>query len=285
MQYHDGEIIISPKEIHWFCMPASIGEEEKINFLKIDFFLINEARKIEEINNLLKHRGEQSVFIFNLDKLFIMNNIQEHDYLEAAQKLANMIIANNASRVSIVHTIMIDPKLESIFKKREIAYLEKSYEGRRASIMEDFPGLINNMFTKDGKPIRAFLRINLYPKTIYKAEIKFANQETRPIQCLLKDISMNGLALMFQSKDDLSLFNLRNEVKVQVFIPGIIIKINLAIITRKDEEKFELAINYNIKDEKMITEESASYMMKMIYKWLKDVVDKSVVAPPVPTLE
>jgi len=273
LEQNDGEIVVSPKKIHWFCPPAVIGEEEKIDFLKIDFFIISENRKIDEINNIVKNKDEKSVFIFNLDKLFIISNIQGDKYIETVQKLVNIITENKIEKVSIVHTTIIDSKMGNLFKKIGVLYIEKSYENAKA-VMENFPDIINNMFTAEGKANRAFVRINFYPKFSYKVEIKHANQETRIVQCLLKDMSMNGIALTFQDKGDIALFHLRNEVKLQLFFPGTLIKINLAIITRKDEEKIELAVNYNIKDERMITEKNANFLLNTIYKWLKNVVDK-----------
>ena len=277
LTYSDGEIIISPKQVHWFYMPASVGEEEMINFLKIDFLIISENKKIDEIEEILKNKNDKSVYIFNLDKLFFINGIQENKYIETVQKIANYITINNVRKVTIVHTTIIDPKIESIFKKIEVVYIEKTYEGRIVTIMEDFPTLINNLLS-DGKQNRAFIRINLYPKIFYKAQIvKCVDRDGKSTQGLLKDISMNGIALVFQTKEDIEQFNLKDEVKVQLHFYGALVKIDVAIITRKDGEKFELAMNYDLKNEKMISEKSASFLMTMIYKWLKDVIDKKYI--------
>jgi len=274
---YDGEIVYSPKLVYWMQMPLSIDEKDKIELLKQDYFLINYSSKIEHVSELKSKCNENSAFFFDLDNFISSNKVKDNNTEELYGFISDYISTHLSNR-SIVHTNLVDPKLKTIFLKKSILYIEKNFKDRKLALEYVFK-LSNYIFSQNKRSQRSFIRLNLLALRI-KVEIlnlsKPSDQNDFDYKMLgyIKDLSLNGVSIMIHDQNKIGEFRLKELLQIKIFLNNQIIKVNQCIITRVDSKNFEVAVNYNINDYKMIREDYASVLTEVIYKWLKSIIGR-----------
>lgn len=269
MGYQSGEVKISPNTLYWIQMPVSIGETDKIELLKKDILLIDCNYGIGDLAKLVEKQGKNVAFFYNLDRIFQKSKI-ENEY-SISQNLASFISKYSPDK-SIVHTTIIDEKIKNIFRDEGLIYIEKNFNDKQGAV-GTVMDLIKPLFSEKDMIRRSFLRINLFPDTKYKIEIT-SQRLVDPIMGNLKDLSLNGMGLILLDKNDTNKFDLKETISIKIYTPSSILKIPMAFITRKDEHNSEIGVNYNIENRSMVKDETSSFLMKIIYKWIQDIINK-----------
>ena len=269
MQFKNGEILASPKTIYWFEMPVTITDHEKIELLKKDILLIDYQNNLNTMISIKNKVKDISAFFYNFDIILSKNKVIEENKYTFSEKLIQLIKEFNFEN-NLIHTTLIDDKLSKLFKENGIIYLEKNFNDKKIAL-SIISALINPFFSKNLKIQRSFLRLNLAPM---KYKLIMQNKIGNSIVGYLKDLSLNGMGIYFENPDDFNLINLKDLINLRISIKQSIIKINNAIISRKNEETKEIGITYDITSNKMIREDYATYLTSLIYNWLKDLIKK-----------
>jgi hypothetical protein len=264
-----GEILISPKTIYWIQTPVTIGEHDRIELLKRDILIINYNGDVQDIVKLKDVDNKYSAFFFNLDGILSRNHIKGEEVYSFTKKIGKFIGSFFQKR-SLVYTTILDKNLAEVFKANNVYFVEKNLNDKKIAITTIF-SLIHPFFAEDGKVQRSFLRLNLFPMK-YKFVLVNLTKGNAVIEGIIKDLSLNGMGLVFANNDDLKNIAVKDVVEVKLFIKNSIIKINRAIVTRHEADKLEFGVNYNINDTKMVREDYASYLTGLIYNWIKEII-------------
>lgn len=262
-------ILHKPKTIKWFEMPAFIGEDDQIEFLKRDVLVVNCDGAINKIFNTSKSDNQNSIFFFNFDKILLRNNLKIKDCLAFAPNFIQAVQALEPTK-SLVHTKIIDSRLGDIFKTEGISFIEQNLEDRTKAFNVTLK-LIKPFFSQNNEVVRSFVRVNLYPMK-YKVELIDFSNKTILATGVLKDISLNGIGLVLSSKDAAKQFNLKDKLTIKLYLRGSYIKINLGFLTRLDREKLELGVTFNINEQSMVGMLDADKISKIIYKYIKQEI-------------
>lgn len=256
-----------PKIINWVEMPGLLGEDEHIEFLKRDILIKKTSGKLDELKNISKNNDGEYAFFYNLDRIMTINNIHHNDFKDFAKELIDTVKSNGDTK-SVVHTNIINPYISNLFRREGIPYLEKNLEDRMTAFNITL-NLIKPLFMHNNSMIRSYIRIDTSSMK-YKAEIRRLDNYKIYANGIIKDISMNGFCLVLGDKNHLNYFSLKDTVSMKLSIGHYMIKLNLALVTRIDGEKNQIAVNFNINDSKMIGVLDADYLTKIILKSLKD---------------
>jgi hypothetical protein len=274
MKYTNGEVLLSPNTIYWVQAPTTIGEIEKIDLLKKDVFIVDCRYNLNNISKLKEKKDESSAFFFNIDAIIKKSYLKIESATSVYRDLAQFI-SNVCREKSIVHTNIIDEKISSIFREQGLFYLEKNFYDRTTAV-STVSNLIKPLFVFNNRVPRPHLRIRLYPEIKYKVEFVDKNvlTESKPIQGILKDLSLNGMGIVLNDKENIKKLKLKNIIQIKINAINSILKIPMAYITRIDIENGEFGINYDINNNQMVNEDSSNYILKMIYNWMKEIIDK-----------
>jgi hypothetical protein len=271
MKYSNGEVFVSPKTFYWIEMPAVIDDNDKIEFLKKDIMLVDIRCDKHILAKLKDRNNEKTCFFYNLDGMFLRNQIKDKDVYQFAKYISETIKKID-NKKSAVHTNMIDKNLAIFFKKQGIPYFEKNmHDKKNASIVID--GLNNFIFEKNGKNNRAFLRLNISENESSKVEITNLTTPTpKPMHGYLKDISLNGVGIILKDKEDIKNIKLKDVLQVKIFILRTVVKIQMGFVTRIDINNADFGINYNIFDNRMILTDDVNFLTGLIYDWIKNII-------------
>jgi len=270
LQIKNGEIVISPNTIYWVQMPVIISDDDKIELLKRDILLINCDYGIDDLSKLKQADSKIAAFFINLDGLILKNRVKPEHIITFCDKIAAFVESFQPAK-TVIHTYTIDSNICNIFRSKGLIYIEKNI-GDKSSVVSTITHLIKPIFSDENRIQRAYLRVNMYPEVKFKVEISDVTQRTPAQICFLKDLSLNGVGLLFSDKSDIAYIGLKDVLSIKIFADRSILTIPQAVVTRKDEEKIEIGVNYNLNDRQMIKEDTANYLVKHVYNWLKDVV-------------
>ena len=248
-------------------MPAIIGEQDRIEMLKRNVFVVECQYGFEDYSKLIEKRDDCSAFFFNLDKIFI--NVKKGSEYIIAEKIAQFISKFSPDK-SVAHTTLLDNKMREIFQNEGIIYLEKNFCDKEGSVTL-LMNLLKPLFSNENVIRRTDIRLLLFPIVKYKVDIYFDNF-LKSRTGYLKDVSMSGIGVKFETNEDLDCFSLKDQVMIRVISHNSIYKIPLAIITRKTLGVKEVGVSFNITDTNMIKEETANFFVKIIYSWIKEVI-------------
>lgn len=266
MESHSTEIT-SPKVIYWVEMPTLLGEEESVEFLKRDILLKRISGKIDEFKQSINNSCTESAYFYNLDRIFHINSIRKENIRDFTISLIDSIKKSSGAK-SLVHTNVIDPKIGRFFMEEGIPYIEKNLEDKLTAFQTTI-NLIKPLFAYNNEIMRSYIRINLLQMK-YKAELIRRDNYQIKIPAIVKDISLNGIAFIVGDNNYLNYFSLKDQITIKIYIQHHIIKINTALVTRIDCEKYEFGVNFNINDTNMIGMTDADLLTKTIYKNLKE---------------
>ncbi len=267
MTYQNGEITLSPYTLYWVQMPIIIGEDDRIDLLKRDVFVIECQYAVDEYEKLVEKKDDSSAFFFNLDKILSCTNKQGE--IELAKKVAQFISGFCPER-SVIHTTTIDSTIKEIFQLEGLIYLEKNFNDKEGSV-NLIMNLLKPLFSSENRIRRSDIRLLLYPNVRYKIEAIYDNGN-KVICGFLKDISLSGIGIILNSENDIEHFSLKDQITLRLITHNSILKIPMAIVSRKSPKIHEIGVSFTITDTNMIREETANFIVKNIYKWIKDVI-------------
>jgi hypothetical protein len=269
--YKNGEIAISPNTIYWVKMPVNISETNQIELLKNDVLVIDCNYGLEDFKNLVITDNTNTAYFYNLDAIIQKDKVKKENLYAYCTQVAQFIAGYLPQR-SVIHTYIIDGKINEIFRSKGLIYIEKNLFSNSNAVMIVM-NLIKPIFSEGNRIRRSSLRVGLYPDIKYKVEI--TNMEKNIVKHgVLKDISLNGIGMILLDKNDLSFFALKDNIQIKIFTPSSVLKIFSSIITRIDQEKIEVGVNYNILDNHMVKDETAHYLTKLIFYWIKDIISQ-----------
>ena len=124
MQLRAGDIFITPKMVYWINMPRNIPQSFHIELLRKDILLIEcNLEDMEKLNDL----GDKEFLVFfNLDP--IMRPYREagdNTDLKQVLQVINLLKVKFHGK-NIIHTSVINSKLNDICKKNRIPYIENN---------------------------------------------------------------------------------------------------------------------------------------------------------------
>ena len=132
--------------------------------------------------------------------------------------------------------------------------------------------IIHPFFVEKGRLDRSALRLIVLPMN-YRVEIKSLNSRANPVVLgRIKDFSLNGLCFRLNSNRDLIYFQMKDKLRLRLFVRRNVIDIDIACIVRIDEEHGDIGVSFNIKDERMIKVDSANCLTSLVYDWLVDII-------------
>ncbi len=270
MQYSNGEITVSPKVIYWVGIPTILDKNERLELFKNDILVIDHDGNNESLCELKKSYNKYTAYFYNLENILLKNKINNNDIYFFSSNIATFI-ENLIPERSLVHTSIIDDNLANIFRTHGIPYMEKNLKDKKA-VFTTIYNIIRPFFIEKGRIERAMLRLVLLPME-FKVNITVLNNNLAPIiEGYIKDLSLNGLCFRLVSKKDLYFFKLKEKLKLKLLIKRNIIDIEKAYISRIDIENNDIGVNFNIRDERMIKEESANSLTLLIYNWLLNII-------------
>ena len=272
MQYSDGEISISPKVVYWIGIPSKLERNEHLDLLKNDVLIIEHDGSSDSLCRLKDSNSKYTAYFYNLDDLLFNNKIKKEDIHTFSLNVATFI-ENLIPERSLVHTSLIDNSIGNLFRNYGISFLEKNLKDKRIAYIT-LNKIIHPFFVEKGRLERSALRLIVLPMN-YKIEVKnLSNSTNSVIIGYIKDFSLNGLCFRLNSKKDLFNLNLKNKLKLRLFIKRNVIDIDIAWIIRIDSDHGDIGVSFNIKDERMIKVDHANCLTSLIYDWLMDIIKK-----------
>lgn len=269
MEYTCGEIEISPKTIYWIETPFILSENDKIELLKKDIFLINYSGVLKDIAKLKARDSKFSGYFFNFDGILNTNHIKQHSIYLFAEKLA-LFIHKYFKRRSLVYTKILDNKFVEIFKNYNVVFIEKNLNDKKFALSAVIT-LIHPFFAENNRVQRSFLRLNLFPMK-YNVILTNFSKKSLMVTGILKDLSLSGMGVIIVEEEKIKKFNLKDIVEVKISIKNKIVKVSKAIIARLDITKLEVGVTYDINDTSMVRKDYSSYLTGIIYGWLKEII-------------
>ncbi|MDH5716285.1 MAG: hypothetical protein OEZ22_01455 [Spirochaetia bacterium] len=261
----ESEILIAPKVVYYIEIPGVINQKDKFNLLIQDILLLEiELEKLDE----LKEKSEDNIiYIFNLDKIFRKRGATSIDRELRFSHEILKFIKEKPKNHSLVHTTVLHDDIKKIFQNEKIPFMQKNLEQKQLTISTIIK-MVHFAF-KEEQALRTQIRINYYPEKIINVEAVNLTKKSSKIKFHLKDLSLNGLGLIFINVDDMSMFNLKDLMEVRVWLPEITLKISAGFITRMSKDKKELGLNFNLKNHKMIAENDAVNLSGIVYEVIK----------------
>lgn len=270
MKYSNGEITVSPKVIYWVGIPTILDKNERLELFKNDILVIDHDGNNDSLCELKKSYNKYTAYFYNLENILLKNKINNENLYSFSSNIATFI-GNLIPERSLVHTSIIDDNLANIFRSHGIPYMEKNLKDKKA-VFTTLYNIIRPFFIEKGRVERGMLRLILLPMK-FKVNITILNNKLAPVlEGYIKDLSLNGLCFRLISKNDLFFFKLKERLKLKLLIKRNVIDIERAYISRIDNENCDIGVNFNIKDEKMIKEESANCLTLLIYNWLLNLI-------------
>lgn len=254
---------IGLKTIKWIEKPPIINEEEYIEFLKRDIFIKDEPGKIIELPKIVKISSDLTANIYNLDRIAAINNVPNSELYHFCKKIIPMIKDNLYNRV-VVHTNTLNETIAELFRNEGIIYLEKNLDDRTTAF-QIITKLIKPLFSTNNSISRNFMRID-YSKSNILVELE--NHKIK-IKGKLKDLSLNGVGVVFTKINDLNFFSLKDKVKMNFYINHHLIKIDMALVSRIDGNNLEVGMNFDLNNSSMIQANHSDTISKIIYNHLK----------------
>jgi len=262
-----GEIIIAPKTVYWVEMPGVIGQKDKFSLLTQDILLIE--CDLENLEQLNKKDDENIVYIFNLDRIFRKRGANSIDReLRFSQEIIKFMQERPKNK-ALVHTSILHEDIKKKFESEKIYFLQKNLEYKQIALSTALK-IVQFVF-KGEQALRTQVRVNYYPENKINVDISNLTAKTPKVKALLKDISMNGVGLKILDGQDLRSFKVKDLVEMKAYFREATLKISVGFVTRLSPDDYELGLNFNLKNHKMITETDATTLSGIVYEAIKTV--------------
>ena len=268
MPEQKNEIIIAPKTVYWVEMPGVIGQKDKFSLLTQDILLIES--EIEKIENLNKRDEKNVIYIFNLDRIFRKKGANSIDReLRFSQELIKFMKERPQNK-ALVHTSILHEDIKNKFESEKIYFLQKNLEYKQIALTTVFK-LVQHVY-KEEQALRTQVRINYYPENKINVDISNLTKKMPKVKAMLKDISMNGAGIKILDGQELKNFKVKDLVEVKAYFREATLKISAGFVTRINPEEYELGLNFNLKNNKMISETDATTLSGLVYEAIKKIL-------------
>jgi hypothetical protein len=271
MIFKDGEIAISPNIIYWIRMPDEITEKDRIELLKNDVLIIDCDYGIDEFEKLKIEDNFHTAYFFNLDAL-IRKEKDKNEQIHNCCSQTLKFISDYLPQRSVIHNEGDDKRISELFKSKGLIYLETSHF-TNSNAPDNILNLIKHLFYEGNRRRRTLLRVALYPKIKFEIDI-LPIGKNKSIRGVIKDISLNGISVLIYDIKDVELFSLKENVNLDIHTESSVLKILSAKITRIDQTRNEMGLNFNILDTKIVHEETSHFLTKTIYNWISNIISE-----------
>lgn len=264
------EVFIAPMKIFWVEAPPNVKKKEKIDFLQQDVLLI--PCKAEYLIELKDKDLEKTVILIDFDN--ILTKMHDLEFIESFQSIKGFVklIVDHFSKIAIFHTLHINQKIEKDIKKLGLIYLERNLEDMKL-LKRLVTGITNKFFNVNNIKTRSFLRVQFYPASKIVVKIRNITKKNKDIKGTLKDLSINGIGIIFNTTDEINQFSSKDLLQLKIIISNSVINIRKSIVIRVDEKKNEIGIAYNSEDHEMVSEHDAFALTEIVHKYLEEILN------------
>ncbi len=274
-QHDSKQALANCKHLYWLQMPTTINDDFKIELLKRDIFAHRIfCRSLEdlELSELPSAENGLAIYFFNIDEIFSAEIIKAKHKLYAACKILAKKINAFVPHRCIVHSNLIDNKIKEIFNNEKIILLQKNMHNHRLALTTIL-NLTPIILGDQGREKRGAIRITTYPENKIKVQAKKLVQikgvPEKVFTAWVKDLSLNGMALVFDDEAQTEAINLKEPMALKVSLPRAIFRITTAFVVRKETDKKEIGLSFNLLNHKMVSEDDATVLSSYIYSCLK----------------
>jgi len=272
MRLYRDEIAASPKLIFSFDMNIQLKREDLLDLLKRDV-LVEEMDDLERYFDKLKKLVDPYTgIIINLDSFFRDIKSNSRSLKIVATDLINRLKNISPGRTLII-TSFIFPDIAHLFRSEGIGYIEKRVFDQR-DLQNIILNIVPPFFSERNRLVRNFLRINiLEQKILVKVQNIHDGLGWGPtIEGRLKDISLNGLSVVFKEAHQAECFLVSDNVFVEFFLKSTPVRIGRAIVSRVDSSEHEICLYYDLQNPSMINELNATHISNFVYSFLHKII-------------
>lgn len=265
------EVFVAPLKILWVEAPDKIKKKDKIDLLQNDILLV--PCTVDYLLEVKDNELQKTVILINIDKILEMNKkgLLKDNFGGFTGFLK--IIIQYFSKAAIFHTIRINPKLQSDIKKLGLIYLEMNLEDM--NVFKSFIiKIIHNFFQINNTKTRSFLRIQFHPKTKVIVTVRSFSQDIPEQKFFLKDLSINGMGIICDEKQEITQINMKDIVQIKVNFPSNVINIKKSVVTRLTQDKKEFGVVYDLNDSDMIMEHDSYAITEVIHEFLEQILEQ-----------
>lgn len=267
--HNAGEIIVAPGILHWFYAPDSVDTNFRVEVLQEDLFIHPAEMSDLETVRSEKDKGSRWVF-FNLDRYLRSEHARHYPPLTDAPAFFAQFEGIPSKHI-LFHTDLINPKLEAIFKHKGYILLSRNLSNPKTA-----RGLILNFLKRlhenDQRQRRSQIRIQFYPDTPVKVEMQILGTDFPNIKAHLKDVSNNGVGIIFNDPTDMDNIGLKRLVRLKIGFRRMNVYVQQGVVARLSREKQEIGVFFDPHKPTMISYNDASNLAQMIHEWLEDVI-------------
>lgn len=273
MRLYKDEIAASPKLIFSFDMNVQLRREELLDLLKKDV-LVEELNDLDRyLEKLKKIVDPYTAIIVNLDNTFREIRSNHRALKIFSLDLIQRINTVNPGRTLVI-TSYIYPEVAHLFRSEGIGYIEKRIFDQR-----DYQNTILNVvppfFSERNRLIRNYLRINVSAqKILVKIQNIHDGLSWGPsLEGQLKDISLNGLSVIFKEKNHAECFVEGDNVYMEFHLQSLPVRIARSIVSRVLPEDHEVCVYYDLMNPSMINDLNATHISNFMYSFLHKIIE------------
>lgn len=273
MRLNQDEIAASPKLIFSVDMNVQLHREDVLDLLKRDIL-------VEEINDLDHHYDRirkiadpYTALVFNLDLVIRDIRANPKALKHLAAELIRRLNALSPGKTLVI-TSYINPEVAYMFRSEGIAYVEKIVLDQR-DLQNIILNLVPPFFTEKNRLVRNFLRINVLARDIaVEIQNTYDGKGWGPLLTgRIKDISLNGMNVVFEDADSVACFAERDNVFLKFSLNEHPIRIFRAIVSRLLPDQKELCLYYDLLNPSMVNDLNATFLSNFVYGYLHKIVE------------
>lgn len=269
MQYDEVEIFVAPTKLYWVGAPEDNAVKKiQIELLKRDILLVRCNYDDLQVCEFATNKDDAIVLV-NLDPLI-------HDYVKPREIYRDVSefmdrYLNYGMKRSVFHTTIVDKRLSLMVEKKGYHLIIKNFYNTKTAIpvIKKITDIYNRI---DDKTMRSYLRIQFYPGQQYRVQIKDAQHGTVKVQGFLKDLSLNGLGIIFTELRDFVKLKIKNIYRIKIFFDRTVVNIDRAMLRRLDNQHNMAGLYFNMEDPNMIHELDATTISSIVYKIIENIL-------------
>jgi len=265
-----GQIHAMPRKVFWIGMPESIRDKNRMDLLQKDIWVENyPLGKLTELET-----PSEVILFINLDP--ILHTARGTTAAPELSTIKNLIknIQTLKPMHTLVHSTIINPKIQEVFTMASITYMEKNLHDT-ASATAIVLKLVNHVYETMNRTSRSYLRIEIADtkKIPVKCQLQ-ENKQKHVITGFLADLSLNGMQIKFYDENlDKNIFlklKIKDFLEISLTLDHFTIKIQKALIVRMDSQNKSISVYFDIHNEKMIKSVFADSLTDSIYQLIKE---------------
>ncbi len=258
--------------IAWFYIPASLGESLHMNLLVTNAVLTSEHPRKGELPEKLAFFFStatigRSFAVINLDQFLNLSGARSMEQILKECRLLALALAGLPLDRVLLHTGYIDASLKEIFTERNIFLVQKNLSDAKFSL--DFLRKLIPVFVPEIASLRRNY-VRIFPDSDLRVRMEFTRRAEShpPIHGSIADIGLGGLSVILNSETTAPL-DLREVVRLQVYLPRGSVKITAAVIVWKNEETGRVGLFFDPDDPRMISGEDVDTLAFYVYTRIK----------------